>query len=325
MYVIQAHNVNDALPKGLEVLRRHGFWQRTRNGNAIVCPQPVTTRYVAPKERVLFWRERDANPFFHLFEALWMLGGRNDLKYVANFVKRMREYSDDGATLWGAYGWRWRSFFDFDQLEWAVDRLKKDPADRRVVINMFAPGNDQVKADDGGKDIPCNLAVHFQVILGKLNMTVFNRSNDIVWGGYGANVVHMSILQEYISGMIGVPVGRYWQVSDNFHAYEEIYTKLLAVQGTPTDHYLNEEAVPFNLVLQAGSFDQDLAMFLEEPHAIGFRNPFFRKIAKPLYFAHQAYKQKTMAELEILEQMPSKNDWRLAAEQWIMRKHANAG
>ena len=325
MRVIRAHNVNDALPKGLEMLRSYGFWQRTRNGNAIVSPMPVTTCYAAPKERVLFWRERDANPFFHLFESLWMLGGRNDLKYVANFVKRMKEYSDDGTSLWGAYGWRWRSFFDFDQLEWAVDRLKKDPSDRRVVISMFAPAADQIKADDGGKDIPCNLSVHFQVILNKLNMTVFNRSNDIVWGGYGANVVHMSILQEYVSGMIGIPVGRYWQVSDNFHAYEELYTKLLAAKRPPTDHYANDEVVPFNLVLQAGSFDNDLAMFLEEPTAIGFRNPFFRKIAKPLYLAHRAYKQKTMHELEILEQMPQKNDWRLAAEQWILRRHANVG
>ena len=33
----------------------------------------------------------------------------------------------------------------------------------------------------------------------KLCMTVCNRSNDMLWGAYGANVVHMSMLQEFVA------------------------------------------------------------------------------------------------------------------------------
>jgi hypothetical protein len=52
-------------------------------------------------------------------------------------------------------------------------------------------------------------------------MTVLNRSNDIVWGCYGANAVHMSVLQEFVALAIGVPVGSYTQVSNDWHIYEK--------------------------------------------------------------------------------------------------------
>ena len=42
---------------------------------------------------------------------------------------------------------------------------------------------------------------------GRLQMTVHCRSNDIIWGTYGANAVHFSILQEYVAARIGVDLG----------------------------------------------------------------------------------------------------------------------
>jgi hypothetical protein len=64
----------------------------------------------------------------------------------------------------------------------------------------------------------------------KLNMTVFCRSNDMVLGAYGANAVHMSMLQELIAHALDTRVGTYWQVSHNFHAYTEhpVTARLLA-------------------------------------------------------------------------------------------------
>jgi hypothetical protein len=45
----------------------------------LVSQTPVVTCYSAPTQRVLFSPMRDANPFFHLMEALWMLAGRDDV------------------------------------------------------------------------------------------------------------------------------------------------------------------------------------------------------------------------------------------------------
>ena len=101
------------------------MWQESRSGSVIEFPSPVTTTYKRPEERVLFYKNRDANPFFHLFESIWMLAGRDDVKYLSNFNKRMEEYSDDGHTLHGAYGYRWREYFLTDQLDWIVLHLKR--------------------------------------------------------------------------------------------------------------------------------------------------------------------------------------------------------
>ena len=102
MQVIEVRNVHDALLRGLELLEVHGITRDSRNGPVRESECPVTTVYHRPQERVLFWEQRDANPFFHFMESLWMLGGRHDLDYVYQFNKGMKRYSDDGKTLWGA-------------------------------------------------------------------------------------------------------------------------------------------------------------------------------------------------------------------------------
>jgi hypothetical protein len=94
--------------------------------------------------------------------------------------------------------------------------LRKRPDSRRVVLQMWDPVND---LDSPSKDIPCNTNIYFKIRGGELQMTVCNRSNDMIWGAYGANAVHMSVLQEYIAAALGVYIGPYYQVSDSFHVY----------------------------------------------------------------------------------------------------------
>jgi hypothetical protein len=114
MHVIRARNVNDAFSQALGYLEKYGIRRDSRNGPVLLSPEPVTTVYSHPLERVLFWSERDANPFFHLYEALYFLAGRNEVEPLARYAKQMREYSDDGEIFHGSYGYRWRHHFDLD-------------------------------------------------------------------------------------------------------------------------------------------------------------------------------------------------------------------
>src|SRR5690606_34526281 len=149
---------------------------------------------------------RGANPFFHLFESLWMLSGRNDLPWLAQFNKQMATYSDDGGkTQPAAYGFRWREYFGYDQISELVDHLARDPKSRRAVIGMWDPwgihqtaegqyamNGDLLSAQDS-KDVPCNTHCYFQLRTTEagtqLDMTVTCRSNDALWGAHGANAV----------------------------------------------------------------------------------------------------------------------------------------
>lgn len=246
---LRARNVQEAYVLGLAALRRDGVWQDTRGGRALVHPEPVLTRYERPMERVLLDGVRDANPFFHLMESLWMLAGRNDVASLAPFNAGLKTYSDDGVSYHGAYGHRWRHHFEDgepysahqmgegptyqDQLARIIQLLRANPEDRRVVLSMWDPVTD---LGQDGADFPCNTQVYFrtrhaeagQFIEGTgrqrqsvLDITVTCRSNDAIWGAYGANAVHFSVLQEFVAAACGFWVGTMCQLSNNLHAYED--------------------------------------------------------------------------------------------------------
>lgn len=346
MITIEARNVNDALWSGANIIRQYGVQSETRNGPVLVLPGPVSTFYTCPQERVLFNEVRDANPFFHLVESLWMIAGRNDLKALTPYVADFGRYSDDGKTVPGAYGHRWRNHFladsprlnTLDQLAWAIRRLKEDPTDRRVVIQMYDAETDQPAADRGGKDIPCNLMALPAIVDGKLNLTVFNRSNDMVWGAYGANAVHFSVLQEYLAAMIGVPMGYYWQVANNYHAYLSTLdkapvewpwgvSKVHPTAGQPIqDPYGRNVVRPMDMFSGQSEKEilEDINMFFEDPARIGIRSPFLRKVACPMVMAHRAFKANKKTGIldasEILEQIPADNDWRVGATLWLTNR-----
>ena len=92
MQVVKVKNVNIALPLGLTLLYEDGILRQSRAGDVIEYPEAVATVYEKPRERVLFSPERDANPFFHFMEGLWMLDGRNDVESIAHYVKRMGKF-----------------------------------------------------------------------------------------------------------------------------------------------------------------------------------------------------------------------------------------
>lgn len=349
MRVIEVRNVHVALAQGIAHLLKDGVPNESRNGAVLVAPTPVCTVYHSPLERVLFGSIRDANPFFHLMEALWMLAGRNDLKFPAMFNKRFKEYSDDGEKVHGAYGHRWRAHFGYDQLEVIVRELRSNPASRRCVLQMWDAtpatrkfrdnemdtygANDLNLAMSGGKDVPCNTHIYFSIVNGKLDMTVCCRSNDIIWGAYGANVVHMSILMEYMAAAIRVPVGNYYQISNNFHAYTDVYDleKLdkMADESIAQNLYIISDTNPVRpyplISTPIGKWHNDLADFLDEPlkgHTYG--DEFFNMVAQPMYAAWNTRKSKLGNGLNELSLMAD-CDWKAACVQWVLRrepKHA---
>ena len=326
MHIIQARNVNDALSQGLLYLRKNGIQESSRNGTVIVAPGPVTTVYEAPMERVLFSPIRDANPFFHLMEALWMLGGRNDLAWPLFFNSRFAGYSDDGKTLHGAYGHRWRHAFGKDQIRWVVDELREHPESRRCVIGMWNPATD---LGHDGKDVPCNTTIFFMVRDGKLDMTVTCRSNDILWGAYGANAVHMSMLHELVARAAFMEVGTYYQVSNNYHLYGDVlsYAKAgeMATSAGATDYYTMDEmrhVCPAKIMtVDFYQWEVDLNNFLNNPlgGTADYNDPWFARVAEPMYRAWDARKNKRNDGM-VGAAMIAAPDWRQACIEWIQRR-----
>ena len=322
MHVIRARNVNDAYQEGMLYLDAHGVRESTRNGEAIVAPEPVTTRYERPWERVLFNAHRDANPFFHLMESIWMLAGRRDVDWLAHFNSGMRKFSDDGINFHGAYGYRLRHHFGMDQLSECVRMLKENPDDRRVVCSIWHPVNDLGMQS---KDIPCNDAMKFDIRDGKLCMYVFNRSNDAVWGCYGANAVHFPFFQEYVASRVGVEIGAYYQISTNFHAYSGIYEAML--ENVEADMGPYDSKVPLTpsqpIISDPDFFDDDLHRFFGTKWVnVRYSNRWFTNVAVPMRKAWCLRKEnglKTEA-YDCISREVTAADWRHACLKWLERR-----
>lgn len=340
MRCINVHNVNQALSEGLRHIEHCHLVQDSRNGPVLVSPMPVMTTYDDPTARVLFSPKRNANPFFHLMEALWMLAGRNDVGFPMQFNKRFKEYSDDGHILHGAYGYRWRKQFQVDQIKMVIEELTTSPLSRRAVLAMWDPAAEwSAMAFGDAKDIPCNTHCYFDLLDGRLNMTVCCRSNDLWWGAYGANAVHFSILQEYIAFALQVQVGVMRQLSNNFHIYPDNLPKYdleqLSDDARQNDHYTLDtgphrkrdmtsihglKRVPLRAD-GALYFDIALEAFLDEPERpLVNDQPFLATVARPMYASWQAYKAKDYHVAERHAEDIAAGDWSKACYEWLERK-----
>jgi thymidylate synthase len=149
-----------------------------------------------------------------------MLAGRRDVEFLDYFNSKMKNYSDDGETFNAAYGHRARRAWGFDQLARVVQVLIKDTDTRQAVVQLWDPND--LGADTVDK--ACNMSMVFQSNKFNLDLTVYNRSNDLVYGGVtGANPVHFSYFQQYVADTIGLQMGTLTFVSTNAHVYTELY------------------------------------------------------------------------------------------------------
>lgn len=350
MKIIVSENPDQALLAGLLHLEANGIRSESRNGTVVVSPTPVVTVNTKPRQRVMFNARRDANPFFHLFESIWMLAGRNDVAFPAMYAKQLELYSDDGETLNGAYGYRWRQHFDYDQLELIIEELTTNPTSRRCVLAMWDGQLDLESATTGSKDVPCNTHIYFNVQpgdQGPVDMTVCCRSNDAVWGAHGANVVHFSFLLEYVAQSIGRPVGYMYQYSNNYHIYADRpdVARLGEGAGFVADNrYGSGAVVPTTLGVirhldnvgvyasarvmrrawrvAANALIDDALSTNEARLKMGRPDPFLNLVVRPLMLAHLAYKSgsyQTALEYvaDVREVAP---DWAAACAEWVTRR-----
>ena len=306
---IYGKSVPEAYVDGLWKLRIEGKERDTRNGVAVTIPNPVHLIIGNPERRVLFCPVRDANPFFHCFEFLWMLAQRNDAEWLSQFVPRISNYAEDNGKIWGAYGVRWGK-----QIESVIDVLKKDPTTRQAVLAMWNPELDLTTAPL--RDRPCNTHIYLSIDDGNLTMRVMNRSNDFIWGMLGANAVHMTMLMEVIAHQVGVPMGRYEVISNNLHIYKDIprfeqrFKTIVVI-----DPYRTHEVAAFP-ILQG---DETLELLRADAIAFcndefpNFHTRFVREVAFPM---REAWFNRSMETARGIQA----SDWRRACIEWLARR-----
>jgi len=330
-HAIAGRNVNDVFTDAMWYMRTldESHIEQSRNGPVLVAPGSFLSTYLCPWERVLFDARRDANPTFHLMEALWMLAGQQDIRWLSQFNTNIARYADDG-VINGAYGFRWRYHFgEVDQIRAVVNVLRADPLSRRAVINMWDPRQD---LNQDWKDVPCNTTVYFDLRGGKLNMTVCCRSNDAIWGCYGANAVHFSMLQEYVAAFLKTPMGTYTQFSNNFHIYTDLplwqkYKNMPPIfapryRNRPSDQWSDPFVIPMiSQDEKAGEFKEDCFRIILGQRC---KTDFMRRVAEPMRDAYLSRKAGDRQGLQESLTRMANCDWWYALTNWINRRDNRA-
>lgn len=336
---LTARNTNDLAPALYKKMDAHGITVNTRNGPAKRLPGVTTITLRHPWERVNFGAVRDANPFFHLIEAMAMLAGNdgNDVELLSYFAKNMLLYSDDGVSYNAFYGTRMRNYncsyegyTGGDQLKDVCKILHEDPESRQACICLW-----DVDMDLGTKtkDKACNVFITFEVEKGFVNMTTFNRSNDAIFGGVtGANVVHFSFFQEYVACTLDLEMGVWHHSSANLHVYlsnpkwpgvldddlrnlaypDAIQVPLFRGYADEFDNILIE----FVRCLKVSIGDSEHQVWTDEVN----NQPFLGKTVKPMAQAFIAWKdgQKDLAYYHL--KSVQSTDWRTAGLLWFKRR-----
>jgi len=312
---ITGRNAPQAYIDGLYKFRAAARSEITRGGEAMVLPAPVFLTVQFPEERLLNCPVRRANPFFHCMEFVWMMAGSNNAHWISRYNKQMMEYSDDG-ILRGAYGYRWAN--PIFQIPQVIELLRKEPETRQAVLSMWDPVHDGANAQTS--DRPCNTHIYFRVDeTDSLNMTVCNRSNDFVWGMMGANVVHMTMLQELIALAAGYKIGMYHVFSNNVHVYTNL-PRFDAIYNTTLDADIYKGINRCEDLLPLIAKEEIYHEFIEDckdfvDGAEQFRTDWMNGVAYPIKMAWNDKKNRNTWINEILAA-----DWHICCQDWEYRR-----
>ncbi|MCW1887512.1 thymidylate synthase [Luteolibacter flavescens] len=168
--------------------------------------------------------------FSGLGELVWYLSGSNRLDDITPYVEEYKNNSDDGLTIFGAYGPRLLTKKaagrrrPINQLTNIIELLDKYPGSRRAVIQLFDAAD---LLPPRKKEIPCTCTLQFMVRGNKLDMHAHMRSNDAFWG-LPHDIFCFTMLQEIVARSLGKDLGNYIHSVGSLHIYEKFEARAKA-------------------------------------------------------------------------------------------------
>ncbi len=160
-----------------------------------------------------------------IYELLWYLKGDTNVKYLNDHgVKIWDEWADENGELGPVYGkqWvRWEGKDDqkINQIQNAIDLLKKDPYSRRIVVSAWNVSDIQglIKGKTSAPPA-CHTLFQFFVQNNKLSCQLYMRSNDFFLGA-PFNIAQYALLTMMMAQVTGLELGEYIHTNGDVHIY----------------------------------------------------------------------------------------------------------
>ncbi|KCZ62153.1 hypothetical protein L53_12995 [Hyphomonas sp. L-53-1-40] len=170
-------------------------------------------------------------------ELLWYLSGSDSAEHIRYYIPLYAEESEDGETIYGAYGPRLLNWHGQNQLQNVINLLKVTPNTRRAVIQIF-DALDIGERSTRRKEIPCTCMLQFLLRDNQLQLIVNMRSNDAHLG-LAHDVFAFTMLQEIVARSLGVEIGTYKHFVGSLHLYNRDRAK--------AEKFLSEGFQPTNI------------------------------------------------------------------------------
>ncbi|MFT5179873.1 MAG: thymidylate synthase [Candidatus Paceibacteria bacterium] len=151
------------------------------------------------------------------------LVGKDETVWTANaesdYWKPKAQFEGDLGRVYGAQwrDWKGPAGESVDQLANAIENIKTDPYDRRIIVSAFNPGEiDQMALP------PCHLYYHFFVVKGKLSMHMVQRSCDMFLG-VPFNIASYAILLKMVAQVTNLEAHELVITFEDAHIYHNHY------------------------------------------------------------------------------------------------------
>jgi thymidylate synthase len=154
-----------------------------------------------------------------IHELLWFIAGDTNIKYLNdNGVSIWNEWADKDGNLGPVYGLQWRSWpaadgKKIDQLSAVIEKIRKSPDSRRLIISAWNVGEIEKMALP-----PCHAMFQFYVANGKLSCQLYQRSCDIFLG-IPFNIASYSLLTLMVAQVTGLVPGDFVHTLGDAHIY----------------------------------------------------------------------------------------------------------
>ena len=157
-------------------------------------------------------------------ELIWLISGNTNIKYLLdNNVHIWDEWADENGDLGPVYGHQWRNFNSqgYDQIRDIIERIKKNPQDRRIIVSAWNPAQIEQMALP-----PCHCFFQFDVTPdGRLNCMLYQRSCDMFLG-VPFNIASYSLLTMMIAQVCGLKPGEFVHTLGNAHIYSNHFEQV---------------------------------------------------------------------------------------------------
>jgi thymidylate synthase (methanogen type) len=154
------------------------------------------------------------------------------------YYSRLRCYPDCQIRAWAPNVTNEKEMLDFvqkttggkcvvkriDQVQKAIETLKKDLGRRSVVMHTWIPMRDLEKFTPQRKDTssPCLVLIHPQIVEDKIHFNVVMKTNDL-FSAWSGNAFAFTALQKYMAEQLEVDVGAYNHYSVAMQIYQDQY------------------------------------------------------------------------------------------------------